>query len=44
MQNSGLIEFGSHTLSHVNLSKINDIQLEKELIESKKEIEKLSIS
>lgn len=42
MQNSGLIEFGSHTLSHVNLSKIDDVQLEKELIESKKEIEKIT--
>ena len=41
MQNSGLIEFGSHSLSHVNLSKIDDIQLEKELIGSKKEIEKI---
>lgn len=42
MQNSGLIEFGSHTLSHVNLSKIDDFQLEKELVESKKEIEKIT--
>jgi peptidoglycan/xylan/chitin deacetylase (PgdA/CDA1 family) len=42
MQNSGLIEFGSHTLSHVNLSKIDSVQLEKELIESKKEIEKIT--
>ena len=33
MQNTGLIEFGSHTLSHVNLSTINDEQL---LIELKK--------
>ena len=42
MQKLGLIEFGSHTLSHVNLSKIDSIQLEKELIESKKEIEKIT--
>ena len=42
MQNSGLIEFGSHTLSHVNLSKTDEFQLEKELIESKKEIEKIT--
>lgn len=42
MQSSGLIEFGSHTLSHVNLSKIDDVQLEKELIESKNEIEKIT--
>ncbi len=42
MQNSGLIEFGSHTLSHVNLSKINDEQLLIELQESKKEVEKIT--
>ncbi len=42
MQNSGLVEFGSHTLSHVNLSKTDEFQLEKELIESKKEIEKIT--
>ena len=42
MQNSGLIEFGSHTLSHINLSKIDNIQLEKELFESKKEIENIT--
>lgn len=42
MQNSGLIEFGSHTLSHVNLSKVDATQLEKELIESKREIEKIT--
>lgn len=42
MQNSGLAEFGSHTLSHVNLSKTDEFQLEKELIESKKEIEKIT--
>lgn len=42
MQKSGLIEFGSHTLSHQNLSKVDNIQLEKELIESKKEIEKIT--
>ena len=33
MQNSGLIEFGSHTLSHVNLSIISDEQLINELRE-----------
>jgi peptidoglycan/xylan/chitin deacetylase (PgdA/CDA1 family) len=42
MQNSGLIEFGSHTLSHVNLSTINDEQLFIELKESKEEIEKIT--
>ena len=42
MQNSGLIEFGSHTLSHVNLSKINDEQLFLELEKSKKEVENIT--
>lgn len=42
MQNSGLIEFGSHTLSHVNLSTITDEQLLSELKESKKEVENIT--
>ncbi|MDD4328745.1 MAG: polysaccharide deacetylase family protein [Aliarcobacter sp.] len=42
MQNTGLIEFGSHTLSHVNLSTINDEQLFIELKKSKEEIEKIT--
>lgn len=42
MQNSGLIEFGSHTLSHVNLSTITDEQLINELRESKKEVENIT--
>ena len=42
MQNSGLIEFGSHTLSHVNLSTITDEQLLIELKKSKEEIEKIT--
>jgi peptidoglycan/xylan/chitin deacetylase (PgdA/CDA1 family) len=41
MQESKLIEFGSHTLSHVNLATINEDVLEKEIYESKKEVEKL---
>lgn len=41
MQNSGVIEFGSHTLSHVNLSKIDNQQLLNELKESKIEVENL---
>jgi peptidoglycan/xylan/chitin deacetylase (PgdA/CDA1 family) len=41
MQNSGLIEFGSHTLSHVNLSTINNEQLRIELEKSKEEVEKI---
>jgi peptidoglycan/xylan/chitin deacetylase (PgdA/CDA1 family) len=42
MQNSGLIEFGSHTMSHVNLSKVADVQLLDELIKSKKEVENIT--
>lgn len=42
MQSSGLIEFGSHTLSHVNLSTINDEQLLNELKKSKEEVEKIT--
>ena len=42
MQNSGLIEFGSHTLSHVNLSTITDEQLINELKKSKKEVENIT--
>lgn len=42
MLNSGLIEFGSHTLSHVNLSTINDEQLLNELKKSKEEVEKIT--
>ena len=41
MQNSGLIEFGSHTLSHVNLSTITDEQLLNELKKSKEEVENI---
>lgn len=42
MQDSGLIEFGSHTLSHVNLSTINDETLCIELRKSKEEVEKIT--
>jgi peptidoglycan/xylan/chitin deacetylase (PgdA/CDA1 family) len=41
MQSSNLIEFGSHTLSHVNLCTIPYEQLEKELIDSKLEVENI---
>lgn len=42
MQKSGLIEFGSHNLSHVNLEKLDQISLEFELKESKKQIENIT--
>lgn len=35
------IEIGSHTLSHPDLSKLDDAKAEKEIIESKKNIEKI---
>jgi peptidoglycan/xylan/chitin deacetylase (PgdA/CDA1 family) len=42
MQGSGLIEFGAHTLSHLNLSKIDEYQLKEEIFKSKEEVEKLT--
>ncbi len=39
MKNSGLVEFGCHTLSHSNLTKVSKEFLIKELVESKKIIE-----
>jgi peptidoglycan/xylan/chitin deacetylase (PgdA/CDA1 family) len=41
MQESDLIEFGSHTLSHVNLSTIDDKQLENEISLSKEKVENI---
>lgn len=41
MLESGLIEIGSHTLDHVNLPKLNKEEKEKQLIESKKQIEEI---
>ncbi|KAB0614208.1 polysaccharide deacetylase family protein [Campylobacter hyointestinalis] len=42
MQNSNLIEFGSHTLSHKNLSTLGETELKNELQNSKLEVEKLT--
>ena len=42
MQASGLIEFGSHTLSHSNLQRLTKEERLHELIASKKEVEKLT--
>lgn len=42
MQNSNLVEFGSHTLSHVNLSTIDDDKLMMELEQSKKDVENIT--
>lgn len=41
MLDSGLIEIGSHTLDHVNLPKLNKEEKEKQLLESKKQIENI---
>jgi len=43
MQQSSLIEFGSHTLSHANLLTINNSLLVNELQKSKDEIEKITL-
>ena len=41
MIESGLIEIGSHTLDHVNLPKLDKEEKEKQLIESKKQLEEI---
>ena len=38
---SGLVEIGSHTITHANLDKLNDKQCFMELLESKKQLEQL---
>ena len=42
MQESGLIEFGSHTLNHKNLLTISSEEAKNEISVSKKEIEKIT--
>jgi len=39
---SGLIEFGSHTLNHKNLLKLNSVEVRKEIEGSKKEVEAIT--
>ena len=39
MKNSGIIEFGAHTLSHPKLSRLNLMSVEKEIIQSKEILE-----
>ena len=41
MLDSGLVEIGSHTLDHVNLPKLNKEEKNKQIIESKQQIEKV---
>lgn len=42
MQASGLIEFGAHSLHHVNLSQCNDVQAQTEITGSKQRVEQLT--
>lgn len=42
MQTSGLVEFGSHTLTHTNLSSISLKNAQEEIISSKQEVEKIT--
>ena len=42
MQASGLVEFGAHTLTHVNLTKVDDQTAQREIAESKEVVEKLT--
>lgn len=42
MQTSGLVEFGAHTMTHVNLTKVENEIAQKEIIQSKEAVEKLT--
>jgi peptidoglycan/xylan/chitin deacetylase (PgdA/CDA1 family) len=42
MQASGLVEFGAHTMTHINLTKVSNETAEKEIVQSKKAVEKLT--
>jgi len=42
MQASGLVEFGAHTMTHINLSRVSDNDANDEIIESKKQLEQLT--
>ncbi|MGL4976823.1 MAG: polysaccharide deacetylase family protein [Cetobacterium sp.] len=41
LHESGLIEFGGHTLSHPSMVTLNDDELEKEIVQNKKDIESI---
>ncbi len=41
LANSGLVEIGSHTMTHANLAKLDDAQCLVELTESKQQLEQL---
>lgn len=42
MQESGLIEFGAHTTRHSNLTRLDDIEMAKEIEDSKKYVEAIT--
>lgn len=42
MQASGLVEFGAHTMTHINLTKVEDDIAKREIAESRKAVEKLT--
>lgn len=42
MQNTGIVEFGAHTLSHCNLSKVTDEKAKYEIFASKSAVETLT--
>lgn len=42
MQESGLIEFGAHTMHHSNLTRLDDAEMTKEIEDSKKYVETIS--
>lgn len=42
MQASGLVEFGAHTMTHINLTKVDDDTAKREITESRKAVEKLT--
>lgn len=41
MHDSGLVEFGGHTLTHPSLPLLRDEELEKEILQNKKELEEI---
>lgn len=41
MHTSGLVEFGAHTMTHINLSQVADDIAKREIIESKNEVERI---
>jgi peptidoglycan/xylan/chitin deacetylase (PgdA/CDA1 family) len=42
MQASGLIEFGAHSMNHVNLTQVSEAQAQQEILQSKQQVEQLT--